>query len=540
MKSYFILFSCALLLTLFLTPFVRRFATQWGAVDLPDGARRIHQHPTPRLGGVAIFIAFVLTLACVPLLDNILSATFVAHWYRLEPLLLPAFLIFLLGIYDDFRGLNASAKTAVQVLAAGILFMQGYGVSAISLPFETQFTLPGWLSFLVTALWVVGITNAFNLIDGIDGLAGGASVFALLSLFITSLLRGATEVCVISIILIGALMGFLRYNFNPASIFLGDSGSLFLGFMCAALALSSAQKSTTLIAVAIPMVSFGLPIIEVGLSMARRFVSGKPVFSSDRRHIHHMLLERGFNQRQAVILLYGVCALFSLFGILLFSSQRNSTGLILGIVGVCIVLGVQHLRYDEFDALGKQLSRGVRVRRRAVAVEMQLRQAAHGLRQAEDFHAVSNTLNQLFTTSEFDCVMLEVYTPAPRLSFVGKAKAESGSDKSIFPVAGQSAPHCVLWSWNWQNEKTELAEVLASPHFWSVRIPLASNTGHALGAITFFRHVLAGDVAVDMAKLFGALRDELSAVLERIEHEETAHKADAAPSAPAKLALLRS
>jgi UDP-GlcNAc:undecaprenyl-phosphate GlcNAc-1-phosphate transferase len=539
MKSYFAIFSFALFTTLLLTPLVRKRALKWGAVDVPDGARRIHTQTTPRLGGVAIFLAFALTLALVPLLDNILSQHFLERWAFLEPLLLPAFLIFLLGLYDDFRGLNAPTKTAVQVLAAALLFYQGYGVNALSLPFEAQWQLPMWLSFVVTVLWVVGITNAFNLIDGIDGLAGGAAVFALLSLFITSLMRGNTEICVVSLILIGAVMGFLRYNFNPASIFLGDSGSLFLGFMCAALSLASAQKGTTLIAVAIPLVSFGLPIIEVGLSMARRFVSGAPVFQSDRRHIHHMLLARGMNQRQAVILLYGVCALFSLFGIMLFSSQRNSTAVILAIVGVCIVLGVQHLRYDEFDALSQQLSRGVRIRRRAVAVELRLREAAAGLRQAADFGAVSKTLNELFATSEFDCVMLEVYARAPRPAFALGLSDEPYQEPSRLHVSGRHAPLCVQWSWNWQTEKTELTEVLSSPHFWSLRIPLAASAGHSLGAITFFRHVTAGDFAVDLTKICGGLRDELSAALERLEQQGRVPEPETVRAAPAQLLLSR-
>jgi UDP-GlcNAc:undecaprenyl-phosphate/decaprenyl-phosphate GlcNAc-1-phosphate transferase len=515
MKSYFVLFLVSLVATLFLTPLVRWFAFGWGVVDVPDEARRIHKCPTPRLGGVAIFLAFALTLAGVPLLNNLLSQGFAARWPSLEPLFLPGLLIFLLGVYDDFRGLNAPTKTTVQVLAALLLYFQGYGVSALSLPFDAQWQLPVWLGILVTVLWVVGITNAFNLIDGIDGLASGAAVFALLTLFITSLLRGATEICVISIILIGAVMGFLRYNFNPASIFLGDSGSLFLGFMCAALSLASAQKSSTLIAVAIPLVSFGFPIIEVGLSMARRFVSGAPVFQSDRRHIHHMLLARGLNQRQAVSLLYGVCALFSLFGIMLLSSERNSTAVILAIVGVCLVLGVQHLRYDEFDALGKQLRRGVRIRRRAIAVELQLRQAAAGLRAAQDFHDVSATLNQLFATSEFDCATLEVYAAPPRAGLAATAGSELGSGGTLHALA-RHAPQCVHWSWNWQNEKIDLAEALASPHFWSLRVPLAGSQGQPLGAITFFRHVMGGDFAVDLTKICGGLREELSAALERL------------------------
>lgn len=520
MKSYFLLFTFAMVVTLVLTPIIRQLALRWGAVDMPDGARRIHTIPTPRLGGVGIFLTMALTLACVPLLNNLVSQGFLQGWERLSDLLLPATIIFLLGVYDDFRGLNAPVKTAVQVLTALMLYLDGYSISVISMPFDTHWHLPVWLSFPLTALWIVGITNAFNLIDGIDGLAGGASVFAMLSLFITSLLRGHTEICIVSIILAGAVMGFLRYNFNPATIFLGDSGSLFLGFMCATLSLMSAQKSSTIIAIAIPLVSFGLPVLEVGLSMTRRFLRGDPVFQSDRRHIHHMLLARGLNQRQAVILLYGVCALFSLFGIMLLSPQRSALALIFGLIGVCTVLGVQHLRYDEFQVLGNQLRRGVRIRRRALAIDLQLRQAAVELQQANNYEELSAGLNRLFVTSEFDCVLLEIYgRGAGSAETAGNAGAVHSASPSAVAGPGRIGPQCVEWSWNWQNDQIQLVEVLTSPHFWSLRVPLSGEKGQALGAITFFRHVVAGDLAVDLTKICGGLRDELGAAIERIEQQ---------------------
>lgn len=525
MKSYFLLFTLPLLLTLLVTPLVRKLALKWGAVDVPDHDRRIHKQTMPRLGGLGIFFSFALTLACVPLLNNLVSQGVDQRWQSLEALLLPAAIIFLLGVYDDFNGLNAVIKTSVQVIASAILYAQGFGIKSISIPFATYLELPVWLSFALTALWVVGLTNAFNLIDGIDGLAAGASVFALLSLFITSLMQGHTEICVASIILAGAVMGFLRFNFNPASIFLGDSGSLFLGFMCASLSLVSAQKSSTLIAVAIPLVSFGLPVLEVGLSMVRRMASGAPVFQSDRRHIHHMLLERGLNQRQAVILLYAVCALFSLFGIMLLNPGRNNIALVFGILGVCIVLGVQHLRYEEFGALGNQLRRGMRIRQRALAVDLQIQQAAVQLQRVTNFDDLSTALNQLFTTSEFDCVLLEVYHRPSRSNFGGEPNQHvfsNGSVVSTLHLPGRHAPNRVEWSWNWQSEKIELAEVLASPHFWSLRVPLASGKGHALGAVTFFRHVMAGDLAVDLTKICGGLRDELGGAIERLDAADQA------------------
>src|SRR5215813_9724713 len=182
----------------------------------------------------------------------------------------------------------------------------------------------------------------------IVGLAAGASVFALISILVFSVAQGNPEISLIAVVLVGSVMGFLRYNFNPATIFLGDSGSLFLGFMAAALSLAGSQKGSTIIAIAIPLVSFGLPVIEVGLSLARRFLGGRPLFRGDRGHIHHMLLQRGLTQRQAVILLYAVCAVFSLFGLMLINPKRELAALILFVLGVGVVFGVQRLRYVEF------------------------------------------------------------------------------------------------------------------------------------------------------------------------------------------------
>jgi UDP-GlcNAc:undecaprenyl-phosphate GlcNAc-1-phosphate transferase len=292
MRSYVILFSISLLLSFLLTPFVRRRAIAWGAIDLPDNGRRIHARPTPRLGGIAIYIAFMLTLLCVPLLGNLVSQSFRANLPRLAALLVPATLIFLFGIFDDFRGSTATQKIIVQAIAGAILYAFGFRIDALSSPFGGTWELAIYISLPLTMLWVVVITNAFNLIDGVDGLAAGASGFALLSILFFSIAQGNPEVSLIAVVLLGAVIGFLRFNFNPATIFLGDSGSLFLGFMAAALSIVGSQKGSTIIAIAIPLVSFGLPVAEAGLSLVRRFVGGDSLLAGDRGHIHHMLLRR--------------------------------------------------------------------------------------------------------------------------------------------------------------------------------------------------------------------------------------------------------
>jgi hypothetical protein len=382
-----------------------------------------------------------------------------------------------------------------------MLYFSGYSVTSLSTPFGGSWEIPAALSFPLTAGWVVCVTNAFNLIDGLDGLASGASVFALLSLFVCSLSQGHPEISLMSIALVGAVMGFLRYNFNPATIFLGDSGSLFLGFMAAALSLASAQKGATIVAITIPLVSFGLPITEVGISVVRRFISGQPLFQSDRRHIHHMLLRRGFNHRQAVIILYAVCAMFSLFGLMLLNPARNRTALILFVMGIGIVLGVQHLRYAEFHALRYKIAKGMARGRQELAVDVQVRRGSAELKLAQDADQLFATLKELFRASDLDSVALEFAESAPFRQLAG---------------AGGDSRSQTGWNWTWTREEVDLEELLASNRCWSLRVPLCAEEGDLLGTLTFYRDLDRGAIAMDLTQVCGLLRQELSGALERL------------------------
>jgi UDP-GlcNAc:undecaprenyl-phosphate GlcNAc-1-phosphate transferase len=483
MLTYVTLFILSSLAALLITPVIRRKALAWGAVAVPDQGRHIHAKPTPRLGGVAIYIAFLLTLLCVPFLGNMVGDIFRANLPKLIALIGPATLIFLFGIYDDFRNASAPLKVAAQTVAASIVYACGYGIDNLSSPFGGEWHLPVWLGFSLTVLWVVGITNAFNLIDGIDGLAAGASVFALLSILIFSVAQENPEISQIAVVLVGAVIGFLRYNFNPATIFLGDSGSLFLGFMAAVLSLVGSQKGSTIVAIAIPLVSFGLPVIEAGLSILRRFLSGQPLLAGDRGHIHHRLLERGLSQRQVAILLYGVCGLFSLFGLMLLNPARNLAALIFFVLGVGILFGVQHLRYAEFSELGSQIKQGVNRRRRSLAVNVRVRRTSDDLGNAKSIGQLFAMLDELLATNEFDFVELEL-------------------DDLV---------------WNWGPDSYDPAE---RETCWALRVPLTGDDGRSLGAITFHRSIANDIPAIDIAHLCGSLQRELSAALVRLLDEE--------------------
>jgi UDP-GlcNAc:undecaprenyl-phosphate GlcNAc-1-phosphate transferase len=481
MRSYVTLFTLSFLIALAITPFVRRKAAQWGAVAVPDDDRHIHARPTPRLGGVAIYLAFLATLLCVPFLGNMVSDMFREDLPRHLVLLAPATLMFLFGVYDDFRGASASLKVAVQTAAAAIVYAGGYGIENVSSPFATDgswWHLPAWLSFPMTALWIIVITNAFNLLDGIDGLAAGASVFALLSILVFSIAQGNPEVSLIAVVLVGAVLGFLRYNFNPATIFMGDSGSQFLGFMAASLSLVGSQKGSTIVAIAIPLVSFGLPVTEAGLSLARRFLSGQPLLRGDRGHIHHRLLDRGLSQRQAAILLYGVSALFALFGLMLLNPARNLAALVFFVLGVGILFGVQHLRYAEFSALGDQIRRGVTRRRRSLAAGVQARRASDDLSLASSFDQLFDSLEQMLAAGEFD-----------------RAELRAGD---------------LFWEWEREGVATPADQC------WQLCIPLTDERGEGQGTISFFRSLRPDAPALDLAHLCGAFQRELSEALERV------------------------
>ena len=327
----------------------------WAAPPIQD--RDLHEIPLPRLGGVPIFLSFLISIAVALLAGLRFPALAVGPSIRtLLTILVPATLIFLLGIYDDIHSVGAYTKFAVQAVAAIMLFAGGLRILSLPLLFGARHL--AWpIGLPITVLWVIGITNAFNLIDGLDGLAAGSALFSTLVVFVVAIFNGSSLVSLLTLALAGAILGFLRFNFNPATIFLGDCGSLFIGFMLSALALVGSEKAPTVIAVAIPLVSFGLPILETTISVMRRLISGRPLFTADREHIHHKLLQLGMTHRQVVIVLYGVSAIFALLSLFLLWPSGSSLGLVLAVLGTGMWVGVQHLGYLEFGELARVAQR---------------------------------------------------------------------------------------------------------------------------------------------------------------------------------------
>lgn len=291
------------------TPVVKSLAVRIGAVDVPKDNRRMHNHPIPRMGGLAIFLGFILSILLFLPLNQ-----------QLRGMLLGAVIIVVLGIFDDKYALPAKPKFVVQICAALIAVLMGnriYIISNINLFSSDPYWELGWLSIPVSVLWIVGITNAVNLIDGLDGLACGVSTISSMTLLVIALVVLEPDVAVLTAALAGACLGFLPYNMNPAKIFMGDTGSTFLGFVLASVSIQGLFKFYTFISFAAPFLMLGLPIFDTCFAILRRVAKGQSPMSPDRGHIHHRLIDMGFSQKQAVATLYVISAILGMSAVVL-------------------------------------------------------------------------------------------------------------------------------------------------------------------------------------------------------------------------------
>jgi UDP-GlcNAc:undecaprenyl-phosphate GlcNAc-1-phosphate transferase len=346
-NTFFCTYFGSAFLAVLLTPWVIRLARRIGAVDRP-GLRGVHQRPIPRIGGVAIFLSAMCPLVAVLVLDyptGESSRNVPAH---LTALLCSSTLMFLVGLADDLKDVPARRKLLAELLIAGLLCGAGVRVSSIALTHEWVLQLGGW-GWLLTVVWIVGITNAVNLSDGLDGLAAGVCAIACGVIAIFALRSGQIILAVFMLALLGSLCGFLIFNFNPARIFMGDSGSLFLGFTIGACSVMCVAKSAALVGLALPALTLGIPIFDTLFSALRRFLEDRSIFAPDRSHFHHRLLELGLQQRHAVILIYVATLLAAGLGLFMlvrddFGSLAIFGGALLLILLLFRVVGVIHLR----------------------------------------------------------------------------------------------------------------------------------------------------------------------------------------------------
>ncbi len=345
MRTSVVAFAISLLVGMVLTRAVRDLAIKYGWYDQP-GNRKIHVRPTPRLGGLAVVLGFLAPLAGLFLYNNPnYSSVFddPTLWLALAS---GGGLMFLVGLVDDFRGLRPVVKLMAQIAAGGFVFACGIQIDAVQLPFVGMLHLGYW-ALPITVFWMVLVTNAVNLIDGMDGLAGGVVVLGGGTLFLMSLFQGNAAAAVILAALVGATLGFLVFNLNPASIFLGDAGSLFLGFSLGLIAIHSNQKSSAFASILSAMLVLGLPIFDLTMTVIRRLLMRRPIFSADQHHVHHLLLRSGLSQRQSVGVLLGTAAVLEVLALSFVFQNDSIAALVLAIVVVLIAFAVHKLGYRE-------------------------------------------------------------------------------------------------------------------------------------------------------------------------------------------------
>ena len=335
--GYMSAFIIAFVISFFATPLARKVAVSTGAIDMPKDNRRMHTEPIPRLGGLAIFAGFILSIAITLTLNNGFDMNVIG-------LILGSLVIVGTGIVDDIKGVRAGVKLLLQVIAALIVIIGGVQIEWITNPFSSGrviyldlFAVP------VTLFWIVGVTNAINFIDGLDGLAAGVSSIAALSLLFISLFTGQAGSVILTAALAGSALGFLPFNFNPAKIIMGDTGSTFLGFSLGVISIIGLLKSYAAIAILVPILVLGVPIFDTVFAILRRLRSGRSIMEADRGHLHHRLIDMGLTHKQAVLALYGVSALLGVGAMLLVESGIWKALLLITAVVVFVITGSRYI-----------------------------------------------------------------------------------------------------------------------------------------------------------------------------------------------------
>lgn len=330
MNQLLLMFLAAFAVSVLCTPLAIRLAPKIGAVDIPKDARRVHTKPMPRFGGMAIYLG---TMSVVMI--------FLPKDSQLWGIILSSTLMYLVGVVDDLRGISAKVKMLGQIVCATILYVFSIRISMMGNPLPLGpevFRFPLVVSYLATIIWVVGVTNAVNLIDGLDGLAAGVCTIAGLSIAYTAHLHERMVTCAVMSALAGACMGFLIFNFNPAQIFMGDSGSLYLGYMLASVSLLGDKplKSTTLLATMVPICVLALPLFDTAYAILRRLLTHRPIMEADRGHLHHRIMAIGWGQRRTVLILYCISGVMGVAAIL-FSLRMFAETVALMVIAATLV-----------------------------------------------------------------------------------------------------------------------------------------------------------------------------------------------------------
>ena len=480
MLLYVYIFVSAVAVSALLTYWVRNTAIARGLQATPVYGRHTHTQPLPRLGGIAICVTFLIAALVYLPISRLLHTTFSMRNYL--GILVPVLIIFLMGAYDDLKPLKPKSKIAVQAIAAILLYLGGLGIHYFDSLFRGHL-IGKAIDLPLTILWVLLITNAFNLIDGLDGLAAGSALISATVMFAASLTSHNDLVTFLVVVLLGAILGFLPFNFHPASIFMGDSGSLFIGFLLSALSMAGTQKPTTMAGIAIPLLAFGLPILDVTLAILRRFLRRRPLFRGDTDHIHHKLLRRGFSHSNAVLLLYLATALFVCASLILLADAALLAP-VLFVLGIGICLGVQQLHYSEFS----EIFQPVAGRRQIVTDQASIRRAAEAFGSCTDFRTICQILQATLQPIGLDAI---------RIKNLGK---------DGFPMALFHSLHYDSegkWFLEWSERKTDDIP-------WEYSFELLANSHPSLGYASLLRMSPDEDVRLNWDYLAEEFRNALT------------------------------
>ncbi|MBN2400384.1 MAG: undecaprenyl/decaprenyl-phosphate alpha-N-acetylglucosaminyl 1-phosphate transferase [Candidatus Aminicenantes bacterium] len=400
--TYFFYGATALILSLGLTPLIRILAFRINTLDQGDKGRKIHVGAIPRLGGVAIFISFAL-----PFVFSLSRGDWDEFHRQMVLIMTAALMVFIIGVWDDIKGASIVSRLLVEFSAAFLVYASGIRIDFITNPFGEPLAL-GWLSLPVTLLWIVVITNAINLIDGLDGLAAGTGIMVILTMVLLNWGNPDLHVALTLFTLLGALLGFLVYNFPPASIFMGDSGSLFLGFFLVSFSIKAGFKASATAAMMVPIIAFSVPLVDMIYAILRRWHRGLPLGAADREHIHHKLLEKGMGRKKVLLVFFGAYFLI-LMAVLIFIQAKIKLDLVyLILIFVLAVSGLRLLGYIRFHDFLKSNYRHffiTRRRRYFYYLIMRFQKAVNLKKQWPDFHY---QLDKLFREYNFSKVCIEI------------------------------------------------------------------------------------------------------------------------------------
>ncbi len=431
MRTAGVAFVVSGLCAMFLTPLVRAFAIRAGLFDHAVSSRKVHARPVPRLGGLAIVGAFFAPLLGLLVADSGVGRLFYSQRWQVVGLFAGGAAIAALGVYDDARGADARQKFTVQFGVAALAYGLGYRIDTLATPFGD--VALGWAGLPFTMLWIAGVVNALNLIDGLDGLAGGAAFAAVVTNLLVAVQRGDVLMALFSAALGGAILGFLVFNFNPASIFMGDCGAMFLGFVLAATSVQTHQKSSTAVGLLVPVIALGFPLADTLLAMIRRALRGVPLFRADREHIHHRLMRLGLTHRQTVLLLYLAS---TLLGVTAFGVSQATGWAAVG--ALAAVLGAMAAALWALGYLRLERAQGiVTQRQRNVQMLRAIRQAGSQVRWASEPEEVWESVKRAAPALGARCLALELELPC----------VLDGDSSAFRELADSGVPlHCARYS----------------------------------------------------------------------------------------------